>query len=158
MVFACLLLPQTGLVGDISLIRSFLDLLVDPEHSPGSAAGRVRSWFDPRNKHWAAVLARAVPDIALAALIGLITYTLVAVTTRWMPPGTTTIPSSLGWFLDKINRFLVWIKLRPFHPEPGHLKSLIEYGLPILLCYACVTRPFRFGLAVGALLLGAAYG
>jgi hypothetical protein len=31
------------------------------------------------------------------------------------------------------------------------IRSIIMYGLPVLLCYACVPRPLRFGLCVAAL-------
>src|SRR5262249_31539818 len=38
------------------------------------------------------------------------------------------------------------------------LKAMVTFGVPTLLCYACVTRPIRFGLAVGFMLLAASYG
>ena len=39
----------------------------------------------------------------------------------------------------------------------AQLRSILEYGLPILVCYAFVARPIRFGLGVAALFIAASY-
>jgi spermidine synthase len=148
MVVACMLLPGTGLLANTSLLRSFLELVEGPGHP-----SRLRSWLDPNNKDWEAVLVRAVPDVMLAALIGVITFLLAAVTSRWSAAADWLNPDFHQWVLDK---FASASDSLNFKSES--LKALVALGLPTLLCYACVTRPFRFGLAVGAFLLGATYG
>lgn len=39
----------------------------------------------------------------------------------------------------------------------SRLRLILMFGLPAILCYTCVERSVRFGLCVGALLLGAAF-
>jgi hypothetical protein len=37
------------------------------------------------------------------------------------------------------------------------IRNILQYGIPIVICYACIPRPIRCGLAAGALLLAHAY-
>ncbi|HEV2948382.1 MAG TPA: fused MFS/spermidine synthase [Gemmataceae bacterium] len=37
------------------------------------------------------------------------------------------------------------------------IENILQFGIPIVICYACIPRPFRCGLAAGALLLARAY-
>ena len=37
--------------------------------------------------------------------------------------------------------------------KPDQLQTVLTYGIPVVLCYALVERPVRFGLCLGAILL-----
>lgn len=45
-----------------------------------------------------------------------------------------------------------WINLKP-----AQTLAILTYGVPTVLCYTFVERPFRFGLSVGAILLAAGF-
>lgn len=45
-----------------------------------------------------------------------------------------------------------WIGLKP-----AQTLAILTYGVPTVLCYTFVERPFRFGLSVGAILLASGF-
>src|SRR5713226_4123953 len=156
MVFACMLLPRIGPLGNVSSIRFFLEFLadrrmVDREGLSGinRAARRVLSFLDSSIKPWLAGLG-AIFDFMLAAVLGWITFELVRFIFPDISPKASTFQ---GWTIDKLESLSTTL-----HLKPRYLKGLLAYGVPTLLCYLCVLRPFRLGLAVGAFILGATYG
>src|SRR5262249_13320539 len=76
-------------------------------------------------------------DIGAAAALGLMTGGLIL-----------AIPNS-ELNLDSIAETL--------HMRASMLRTLIMYVLPILLCVTFLTRPIRFGLSVGAILLAGTF-
>ena len=63
-------------------------------------------------------------------------------------------------FLDGMHQYVPALAktLRVPHEAPRYyaMIAILQFGLPILLCYAWVMRPSRFGLGVGAILMASA--
>jgi hypothetical protein len=109
----------------------------------------------------------AVLDVVCPALIVLLAFTLVFFFTGSIPNnewGTglvgNVISAVLGW--------LGWLQVHALsgfewladhlHLKIESLYDMVAFVPATLLCYLCVNRPLRFGLAVGALLGGATLG
>jgi hypothetical protein len=130
LVCACLLLPRLFSGGQVWLSRLF------PERLAG--------------------LVGILVDVALAAILGLVTFWLIrffripATPDTWLARLQELRDAGITWCADKM------------HHSVGHTREVLAipilgYGLPILLCYAYVIRPVRFGLAVSAFLLVCLY-
>jgi hypothetical protein len=86
-----------------------------------------------------------VVDVVLAASLGLVAYYLFVL--------CLTPPPEDSWrerLRDALMPALQWIKDR-------RMEKALVFGLVTLLCYGYVTRPLRFGLAVGAFMLAGIY-
>jgi hypothetical protein len=152
MVFACMLLPRIGPLGNVSFTRFFLEFAAQRQQLGPirPAAQRVLSWLDSEHNAWRIIPLGLIFDIAVAGFIGGLTYWLL----NFVFPDNPPVPSTFqAWVIDKFDNLSDRLDLKR-----RYLKGLLAYGLPILLCYLCVLRPFRFGLAVGAFMLGAVYG
>jgi SAM-dependent methyltransferase len=77
---------------------------------------------------------------------------------RWLD---LTLPVCLGvlalGLLWGVPSAVVWPRVRSLadvlHTDTKHLRVILTYGVPAVLCYTFVERPLRFGLGVGAILL-----
>ncbi len=95
-------------------------------------------------------------DVALPMVLGLVAYGLA----RFLAGGTlenTPLGRLQHWAFDGLK----WLSTPRGDDEYNYdryvrIRSIIVYGLPILLCYACVPRPLRFGLCVAALFVAGA--
>ena len=86
-----------------------------------------------------------VVDVVLAASLGLVAYYLFVL--------CLTTPPEDSWrerLRDVMMPAISWIKDR-------RMEKALVFGLVTLLCYGYVTRPLRFGLAVGAFMLASVY-
>ena len=71
-----------------------------------------------------------------------------------------TSPTDDTWrayLRDQIMPARNWIKDRLDITNLSRMEKALVFGVVTLLCYAYVTRPLRFGLAVGAFMLASAY-
>jgi hypothetical protein len=90
-------------------------------------------------------------DLGIACGVGIVTFI-------WMRFLTASPRSSLG----SLASFQEWVEKKmdslgeSLHFNVLHFHAMWTYGLPVLLCFALVTRSLRFGLSVGALFV--AYG
>lgn len=69
--------------------------------------------------------------------------------------------SALRGAHDLVIRGMKWLVQKASRGEYtddhfSRVRSIVMYGLPVLVCYACVPRPLRFGLCVAALFLAGA--
>ncbi len=69
------------------------------------------------------------------------------------PSGTR----SLEWLQDHWQDFTGNFGTRDKYTSIDDIRSILQYGIPIVICYACIPRPVRCGLAAGAFLLAHAY-
>ena len=144
LVMACMLLPPFFETGSSFVPR----LLRRAGWTELAELGEVAGW--PK-----VVLDLAV-DLALVAVVLMLSYGLVRFCSH--EAGDSKWYASLPHWFTKMHQWIMGqIEKRN---EAGHLtkselKTLFMYGPPILLCYLYALRPFRFGLAVGALLWGA---
>jgi SAM-dependent methyltransferase len=76
-----------------------------------------------------------------------------------------TLPLCLGvlalGLLWGVSSPVVWQRVRSLadllHMDVRHLRVILTYGVPAVLCYTFVERPLRFGLGVGAILLATCF-
>ncbi len=108
------------------------------------AGGALLVWrnWNRSEDLWGRLLDLAMPLALLVLVVGLVL-------------GSYTIP---------VKERLIWVTERD--PEEGRrwlpftadrLQLILMYGLPAILCYTCVERSIRFGLCVGAILLGSSF-
>jgi SAM-dependent methyltransferase len=112
-------------------------------------------------------LEKLVLDVLVAAVIGLVTFSLAGLLTGSLPHefagehllsrAAAEILSWLSWLQTHALGGIEWASQR-VHLKASPVTAMLIFGPPILLCYVCVNRPLRFGLAVGALLAGATLG
>src|SRR5262249_44805427 len=92
-------------------------------------------------------------DLALAAFVGLVAYGLRLLLYSHGDEGP--------WYTcvaDPIHSAIAWIS-EPFKDErrvAAIVTTLLVFVVPLLLAYACIVRPVRFGLAVAAFLVALA--
>jgi hypothetical protein len=114
---------------------------------------------NPEAKVWLArffpdKLARPIgiaADVATAAALGLVAFCLF----RFF----LTTPDEDTWHAtlrDGITLAMDWMK-QHLHVDLFRLQTALAFGVVTLLCYTFVSRPIRFGLAVGAFMLAASY-
>jgi len=63
----------------------------------------------------------------------------------------------LTWILDQWKSLATKIRKPDTKTDIRDLRTIFEYGIPILICYGCIPRPLRCGLAAGILLTVHAY-
>jgi hypothetical protein len=63
----------------------------------------------------------------------------------------------LRWILEKWQGLTALIGDEDTHTDIYDLRTIIRFGIPVVICYGCIPRPFRCALAAGALLLADAY-
>jgi hypothetical protein len=64
---------------------------------------------------------------------------------------------SLDWILDQWKSLATRLGNPDTVTDIHDLKRIIQFGIPIVICYACIPRPLRCGMAAGVLLLAYAY-
>lgn len=67
--------------------------------------------------------------------------------------GWKTLDWLLGCWQSLTNSF----GMKDIETSPYDIRSILQFGIPVIICYACIPRPVRCGLAAGALLLAFAY-
>ncbi len=90
---------------------------------------------------WVSILDLAMPLALLVLVVGLIFGVY-----------STPVEERLTYLTEADADSSAWL---PF--STGRLRLILMYGLPAILCYTCVERSFRFGLCVGAILLGSSF-
>jgi hypothetical protein len=160
--------PLTG-VYEYPIAITCACLLVPPLN-PGKPVWLSR-WFPERWSRFVGITA----DVLFAAVAGLLMLGLIEFAQSDFTATITNAAENRGRLLegiaglvgtvhdrlfDGILRLTNWFnglespRLQRFQPVRAHqIIMVIEYGLPALLCYIYVSRPLRFGLAVGALFL-----
>jgi hypothetical protein len=95
--------------------------------------------------------AAALHDVGWVFFLGLVTLGLVwlSTSTGQGPPILANLFPSLFQGIESVSRLV--------DVPSEKLVALAGCGLPLLLCYWCVSRPLRFGLGLGAILLAASY-
>jgi hypothetical protein len=106
-------------------------------------------------------------DVLLAGAIGLVTLGLV---TFFLCPLPTEVPAGnggskllaalvagIGWLQQHGLDGMQWLADH-VHVKLDQLAAIPMFGVPTLLCYALISRPLRFGLAVAAFVGGATLG
>jgi spermidine synthase len=73
---------------------------------------------------------------------------------EWM---SEVMQSFLSGMYEHLPLFSKRLHLPHYAPGWTSLSTILQFGPPILLCYAWVTRPIRFGLGVAAILLASAF-
>jgi hypothetical protein len=125
-----------------SLVEYNLALVLACMLLPADSQGKV--WLARFAPRFAKPIGMVV-DVALAACLGLVAYYLFII--------CLTTPPEDSWrerLRDAITPAIHWIKDR-------RMEKALVFGLVTLLCYGYVTRPLRFGLAVGAFMLASFY-
>ena len=114
---------------------------------------KERSEVQEGRRNWAYVWTNggARQDVAWAFGLGLVTLGLVwlSTSTGQGSPVLASLSPSLFQGIESVSRLI--------DVPSKQLVSLLACGLPLLLCYGCVARPFRLGLGLGAILLASSY-
>ena len=58
------------------------------------------------------------------------------------------LPAVLGFFC-----FILFYGFHTFDMKPDWLSNLLTFGLPAILCYSFATRPIRFGIGIGLIIM-----
>jgi hypothetical protein len=152
LICACLLVPRFAEGAEFSVGRWILRKLSSWKENPVSEmAQNILTFLESDGKAWQAKVVGLLVDLVLAVSVGIVAFGLVRffytnLGNAWLTRRQDDVSSMLLSLSNLI------------HFEYKRLLLVIVYGLPILICYSFVTRPVRFGLAVAALLVGAAYG
>jgi hypothetical protein len=147
--------------------------LLLPPLSPGK-----RAWLSRLFPEQWRGLVGIVLDVSFAAFVGLLMLGLIELiqtspaemtkaaeghgqVVEWAAGTLATLHSR---FLRGITSFARWFNelnltrgAKKFEISSGQVITVIEYGLPALICYFYISRPLRFGLAVGAIFLASNY-
>jgi hypothetical protein len=147
--------------------------LLVPPLSPGKRVWSSR-WFPSR----AGGLVGICLDILLAVILGFVTLGLLdfmgtsademrqgAKDHGWLAESIAGVVATLhGGLFKGLGRFEDWFNGKNFvvlgrglQIDYVQIIKVIEYGLPALLCYTYISRPLRFGLAVGAFFVAGMY-
>ncbi|HEV3117015.1 MAG TPA: fused MFS/spermidine synthase, partial [Gemmataceae bacterium] len=153
LVLACMLIPPLGSAGGTSITTWILRQFAGGTSRIGNMSRRLLHVLDFSKHGWGGRLAGLGFDVLLVFLLFCIGY------------GFATFfdnESRHARWIDKIPEWLadvrVWIAARidqvvaKGHVSETQFRAILKFGVPILICYAFVTRPFRFGLGVVALL------
>jgi spermidine synthase len=137
MMLACLLMPRidesTGFVA-----RTF---------------DRFLAWFVDRQvvQDWRKrQVTPRVLDFWLPILLGLFTFGLLFRVSS--PAGTEAVT----WLQGHLRRLEYWLGAGDHFSDYTRFAAGVQFGVPVLLCYLFVSRPIRFGLGVGAVMLAGA--
>lgn len=100
----------------------------------------------------------AVAALTLALVIGMHLnlvgdYSVSFANIEWMTGKVQGFLSGLHHYVPELCKTL---RLPRRAPDYDQFTAILQFGLPILFIYAWVTRPVRFGLGLGAILLAAA--
>jgi spermidine synthase len=128
MACACLLLPSINPEGKVWISRWF------PEKFTGAVG--------------------IVTDVVFALLVGLVANYLIWFFMSGLVPKDTWLARSGEWVdiaIDKFQKLLEYWSVSTI-PSVLQIRTVLAYGIPVLICYAFVARPLRFGLAVAAFL------
>ena len=87
-------------------------------------------------------------DIAVPMILGCVVFMLV----RFWPDLTEPV-TKMMWNAEKNMTLGEWIESGGMFLRLDQLKSILCYGIPILVSFAFVDRPVRFGLCVAAICL-----
>src|SRR5262249_3972143 len=91
-------------------------------------------------------LITVILDIVVPLILGCVVFMLVRYWTDLTDPilkMTWNADKKMTWG-DMIDSGGIWLRL-------DHIKSVLCYGIPILISFAFVDRPLRFGLCVAAI-------
>jgi hypothetical protein len=108
-------------------------------------------WLSRRAPSWLAKPLAVLVDVVLALLPGLAAlgpFLFLAARTKstpWVVSLRDTLSTGLGGLGNWLNNI------------PVSTQTLLAYGLAVVLCYLYKSRPLRFGLAVGAFVLGSTF-
>jgi hypothetical protein len=148
LVIACLLLPQMET----------------------QERGWLSRWLGLDRGKWGII----VLDVILACIFGIVAFGFIRFLTKDLLPGDQVADVSggfqkcLAWLniqlantQDLFEKGIAWVN----NHVPGNasitrlkgIRAIVTYGIPVLACYSYVGRSFRFGLALGALLLAGVY-
>ncbi|MFQ3591901.1 MAG: hypothetical protein SNJ82_01790, partial [Gemmataceae bacterium] len=185
MMVACCLVPPLGVarestaarIADLALCATFflvgglLLILFYLSFYPGEGKpSQMPDWADMPWQHWRHALMLFVPGFifaCLAVLFGWSTpvdengqpiedHPLDRALDILLPLGLLLLVLGLFWGLPtaamkgRINYLAELIKL-----DADQFRNILIFGLPAVLCYTFVERNIRFGLGVGAIMLGA---
>ena len=147
--------------------------LLLPPLNPGKWAWMSR-WFP---EHWRGLVGILL-DICFAAFVGLLLLGLVEFiqssaaeiraaadghgqAVEWVADTVARLHSafiaSVDGFADWFNKLSLARGAKKFQIGSEQVFTVIEYGIPALICYLYISRPLRFGLAVGAIFLASNY-
>jgi hypothetical protein len=109
---------------------------------------------------WGWQLAAVLSAVAVAVLVALRTRASRA--DAWLdlalPAALLVLVVGLSWGLTSN---AIWPRIvrvaEKIHLRPLKIRDILALGLPAVLCYTFVERSLRFGLGVGAVLLGSAF-
>jgi hypothetical protein len=91
---------------------------------------------------------RRVLDFALPILLGAATFGLIHFL------GSAPGQRFNAWIADTLYYLGAMVGgSDPQVPSENNLRQFLQYGVPVLLCFCLVSRPIRFGLGIGALML-----
>lgn len=157
-VLACMLLPPLGITAGASFFVDAMKRIGERNRGSllGDSCGGLAAVLGQRG--WRGRIIGIIVDVGLAVALGFVALGFILYfkrntdTEQWVQ----SVPGWLGSFRNWLITRIIWLTKHKQLNE-GQFLAILMYGVPILLCYAFATRPFRFGLGVTALFVASAY-
>ncbi|HEV3083607.1 MAG TPA: fused MFS/spermidine synthase [Gemmataceae bacterium] len=156
LVLACMLVPTLATGGTTLTAWILKSLAMVGSHSAFGTLSKGMLWLlDYSKRGWLGRFTGLVLDLGFAVLLGYLAFGFITFfkvsdeDASWLK----RLPSGIGSLHEWVANRLANVN----ETRQAQLRSILEYGIPILVCYALVARPIRFGLGVAALFIAASY-